>query len=113
MSDVRAGLGMAHLLLPGGGARLLVGRPLDGRPRSVVRILGARQLIQAVVTRLRPTATVLTLGAWVDGAHAASMVALAWGRPQWRRAALTEAVTAAGLAVAGSAAAKHERRRTA
>jgi hypothetical protein len=78
----------------------------------VVRILGARQLIQALVTRLRPTATVLTLGAWVDGTHAASMVALAWGHPRWRRAALTDAVTAAALAAAGAAAAKRERGRT-
>lgn len=75
-----------------------------GRPDPrIVRVLGARQVAQAVLTLVRPTSAVLALGAAVDASHAASMVALAGASPRFRRPALASA-TVAGVAVGVGAA---------
>jgi hypothetical protein len=42
---------------------------------SIVRVLGARQLLQAAITARRPTRRALELGAAVDAVHAATMMA--------------------------------------
>lgn len=101
LTHVRLGMGALHLLFPGFGARLLTGRPFGRRARAVVRTLGARQLIQALVTVREPTADVLGLGAAVDTAHAATMVLLGVFDRGDRRAAFANAVIAAALAVIG------------
>jgi hypothetical protein len=49
---------------------------------------------------------VLLLGAEVDAAHAASMVALALCSRRWRRAAVVDAMIASLFALAGAAAAR-------
>jgi hypothetical protein len=77
---------------------------------AVIRVLGARQLGQALVTLVRPTSALLVAGAAVDGLHAASMVALGSRRP-WRRAALIEATFGLCLAAGGARAAWVARRR--
>ena len=102
----RAGLGTAQALFPGLASRLLVVRPLDRCSRGVVRALGIRQLCQAIVTGAEPSAAVLLLGAEVDAAHAASMVALALCSRRWRRAALADAMIASLFVLAGAAAAR-------
>ena len=106
LSQLRAVLGVAHLLFPGLAAQLLVRRPLGDRARRVIRVLGARQLAQALATGEEPTVAVLLLGAEVDVAHAASMVALALFCRRWRRAGLADALVATGLASVGAAAAR-------
>jgi hypothetical protein len=72
----------------------------------MVRVLGARQLAQALATGAQPTPAVLALGAEVDAAHAASMLALGLFTRRWRQAALVDALIAAGFATAGAAAAR-------
>ncbi len=69
----------------------------------MVRVLGARQVLQAVVTGLAPTPSVLWLGAKIDATHAASMVGLAVFNRRYRRAALIDAAIAAAFTLVGSA----------
>ena len=64
---------------------------------------GARHLIQAAVTAAAPNAAVLTVGAQVDCAHAASMLAVAAASRPLRRAGLGDGLIATVLAVAGLA----------
>jgi hypothetical protein len=68
-------------------------------PRWVVRLLGARTVLQEVAVITVPTRRLVLGGAVVDGLHAASMgLALAvW--PQHRRAAAISAVAATASAV--------------
>jgi hypothetical protein len=67
----------------------------------VIRVLGARQLGQALLTILAPEAKVATAGAVVDGLHAVSMLGLATRSTPWRRPALVEAVVATVLSALG------------
>ena len=66
-----------------------------------MRLLGARQVAQAVLTGTRPSHAVLVLGAGVDALHASSMVILALFDRRLRRAALADAFVALGFAWAG------------
>jgi hypothetical protein len=104
--QLRSGLGAAQALFPGLTSRLLVIQPLDRCSRGVIRALGIRQLSQALLTGAQPSAAVLLLGAEVDAAHAASMIALALCSGRWRRAALADAMIASRFAQAGAAAAR-------
>ena len=104
--QLRAGLGAAQALFPGRASRLLVIQPLDRCSRGVIRVLGIRQVGQALVTGTQPSAAVLLLGAEVDAAHAASMVTLALCSRRWRGAALADAMIATLFALAGAAAAR-------
>jgi hypothetical protein len=110
LGQVRAGLGMAQLLFPGLAARLVAKQHLDRRSRVAVRVLGARQLTQALATGAQPTVAVLALGAGVDSAHALSMLALGLFDRRGRRAALIDTLIGAGFAVAGAAAARADGR---
>lgn len=106
LSPVRAVVGIArlafpHTLIPG-----LAAGPLSDRGQRVLRVLGARQVAQAVITGRTPTRAVLLLGAEVDVAHAASMIGLAVFERRYRRAALGDAAIAAAFAVAGAVAAR-------
>lgn len=84
--------------------RLLHGR-LDSRGQRVARVLGARQLVQALASGPVPSYPVLAVGVEVDLLHAASMLALTvTGRR--RRAALTNALIAGAFAAAGALAAR-------
>jgi uncharacterized membrane protein YebE (DUF533 family) len=96
---------VSYAILP----RLAGSGPWPAAP--VVGVLGARHLIQAALTRSRPTHTTLMLGAGADAAHAASMVLLGTASRRWRAAALADAALAAALAVAGLACARDEARR--
>ncbi len=68
----------------------------------VVRILGARQLLQGGVLVIRPAPLLVIGGLVVDVLHAASMVAAAVIWPGYRRAALASAAVAGTSAVAGA-----------
>ena len=74
--------------------------------RTVTGVLGARQLAQALLTADRPARAVLALGAEVDLAHSASMIALGLLSGRWRTAAFTDALLAGSFAVAGIACAR-------
>ena len=76
-------------------------RSAERRGRAVVRVLGAREAVQAIVSAPRPTADLLRLGAGVDAVHAATMLLLAAQSPPWRRRALFSAATASFFAVLG------------
>jgi hypothetical protein len=99
----RAGYGAALLCAPGLALGLCTGQASSARARTVLRILGARHLAQAVLTLWRPRRTVLAAGAGIDGCHAASMLALAAADPGLRRAGIADAATATAFAAAGAA----------
>ncbi|HWD10456.1 MAG TPA: hypothetical protein VG366_01340 [Solirubrobacteraceae bacterium] len=90
-----------------GGALLLDPTPILARvgdgtsvpgSAAAARVLGARQLLQAVLlVRSGATGSGLRLAAAVDAAHAVSMSGLAWWRPQDRILALASAGLAAGF----------------
>lgn len=101
---VRAGWGTLQLLFPQMVARCLGIRDADRPTVQVARVLGARQIIQALASS-RPTYPVLALGVEVDLLHAASMAGAALMFPSRRRAAITDAALACTFAVAGAVAA--------
>ncbi|MGH9106454.1 MAG: hypothetical protein ACRDZX_11595, partial [Acidimicrobiales bacterium] len=74
LSPARATVGVARLGFPDTVIPGWANGPLDDRARRVVRVLGARQIIQALITGRTPAAAVLWLGAEADLAHAASMI---------------------------------------
>lgn len=73
----------------------------DPRFDRVARVLGARQVIQATITSLRPTRVIMSLGVLVDALHGLSMLGLALIDKRYRRAALTEATLAGTFAGIG------------
>jgi hypothetical protein len=64
----------------------------------VVRVLGARLVVQQAVVLASPARRQVRAAAMVDGLHAASMVPLLWS-PRYRRAALISGGYAALFAV--------------
>jgi hypothetical protein len=102
VATAQAGWGAALLIRPQELLRRLApGSPLP--PAWIVRLLGARSVVQAGTVLLRPTRGVVLAGAAVDGLHAASMIGLAVRSPSHRRPALVSAAVAVGSAVAGVA----------
>jgi hypothetical protein len=99
-------LGAIYLAFPARAASAIgAGEPGTAAVR-VARVLGARHAAQALATTGHPPGTVLALGAGVDAAHAASMLALAVISPRWRRPAVRDGLIAATLAGVGVAAAR-------
>ncbi len=93
-----------------GASLLLAPRPMlvhvhrvhvDRTSILVARVLGARQLGQALLSGLRPSPEVLAMGIWVDVAHGASAVGLAAVDRQRAFAGLLNAGAAAGWAADG------------
>jgi len=72
----------------------------DAHVRLVVRVLGARYVVQSLGGRWLHRAWVPEADAAVDLVHAASMVALAAVAPRHRRLALASAAAATAFAVA-------------
>ncbi|MGH9068738.1 MAG: hypothetical protein ACRD0J_14800 [Acidimicrobiales bacterium] len=102
----RAGYGAVLVLAPSRVARLYSGRPPDGVATAIVRVLGVRQVVQGLLSVGDPGPAVLALGAEVDVAHAASMVALAAADPDRRRGSLVDAAAAGTMAVITAALAR-------
>ncbi len=95
-------------------ARLVLGAAQVARPHLVahdgadddltiraIRVLGARDMVQGLITLIRPSRRVIRLGAAVDAIHALSMLGLAVVDRPRRTTALTSAANAAGFALAG------------
>jgi hypothetical protein len=108
---LRAVAGAALLIAPGAILGDLPHRRIDGAARSFARILGVRHLVEAAVLWRDHTHRWVLLGAGVDATHAATMLALTVLRPDARRLALTNAVTASALAGAGVMASRYDTRR--
>ena len=104
---VRAVWGAGCVAAPATVGRLLGLAPGDRRARLLLRVLGARDLGQAVLAATAPPPALLRLGAGVDALHAASMVALAAVSPDYRR----PAVTSSAMATAWTAASVRDSRR--
>jgi hypothetical protein len=101
---VLGGLGAAMLARPRDVVRMLCGdAPMP--PVVLVRVLGARQLVQELVVLAAPSRRVLVGAAATDVMHAVSMVAAALVWPEYRRPALTSAAAATGSAGLAAAAA--------
>ncbi len=98
---LRAGYGTLLLAVPDPVIRLYTGHRADPLTRAVVRVLGARHLIQGILTSGAPGAVVLALGVEVDLAHVASMLGLAALDQRRRRAGLVDAAAAGMFAVTG------------
>ena len=101
LQKARAAYGAALVFVPGPVIWLATGRRPSRRTCRVAQVLGFRHLIQAALTTAAPEPGVLALGGQVDAVHAASMLLLAAVSRGGRRAALTDALTEAALAVAG------------
>ena len=95
LEAVRASYGLCQLASPAVIFRLAIGHQPEPAVSVVVRILGARHLLQAVVTGAAPTSGALhCCGGVVDSLHSASMAALAVADHRHRRAAALDAVIA-------------------
>ena len=99
---VRAGYGAILLLAPDRVSHWATGQSPDRTSRAVMRILGARHLIQAVATIGTSSRVMQALGAEVDALHSLSMLGLAAFRPSHRRDALIDAVVAGCFAATGA-----------
>ena len=106
LSVTRTGWGALLVLVPRVPlAALTQGRqPVGGR--TLLRVLGARHVLQGVATLAVPSALTLHLGAAADALHSASAVAFAALDDRERRAASLDALVAAGWAVASMWAAR-------
>ena len=87
------------LLAPGTLLRDRAAGRVDRRARVLARILGARQLGEALLLMRRATPGLMLTGASANALHAATMVLLARLRPRWRGPALASAVSALALCV--------------
>jgi hypothetical protein len=104
----RRGLGAPLLRVAVGAALLTFPRAItdalvpeaDAADRVLARLLGARHLLQAVVTAARPTPVVLVAGAATDALHGTTALTYAAVSPEHRRAALLSASVAFAFAVA-------------
>lgn len=97
----RGSLGLVEVLAPAAVLRAVGTDPADPDSLVVLRVLGARHLLQAVIATARPTSGARRVGVAVDAAHALSMLALAAVSRSHRRAALSSATTATALAAGG------------
>ena len=95
---VRGSLGVLHLVT----AQARRDDPLRPRRggRTFDRVLGVRQLVEAVLLRRSGTGDAHTLAAAVDLTHAVSMLPLLFVGARWRRLGASQLVIALGLAVA-------------
>ena len=109
LEAVRAIYGAVELVEPAVVGRALLGHEPDDAVQGVMRILGARHLVQGVAIGLTGGA-LHRAGGIVDLLHAGSMVALAAADARRRRTASVSAGVALAFAVAEFAAAARRRR---
>jgi hypothetical protein len=95
------GVANAVLVARPGDVLRAASAPAPRPARRVVRLLGARVVLQQVAVLAVPTRPLVLLGAAVDVLHAASMVGAAVAWPRYRRAAASGAVSASASAVLG------------
>ena len=103
---VRGVWGLALLSAPDPLASAVGGISCDPRLRAIIRVLGARETVQALVSSLYPQRRVLLVGAAVDATHGASMILLAAREPRLRRLAAASAAAAGLFALVGASSAR-------
>lgn len=94
--------GLLLFTVPNPLLHMVSGQRATTRERALTRVLGARLLVQAAVTDVRPDAVSVALGAEVDFVHAATMLVWAVIDRQSRRLTLISAALAALFAAAGA-----------
>jgi hypothetical protein len=94
---VRITYGATQLILPGQIARWTGGQT-DNVSLRVRRVLGARHIAQGLLL-MGHSSRRHHLGAMVDGAHAASMIALAMADRRRRRDAMLNAISTSAFAL--------------
>ncbi|CAM3068005.1 hypothetical protein BST27_22585 [Mycobacterium intermedium] len=75
---------------------------IDRKALVITRILGARHLVQAGLSGIRPSPEVIAMGTWVDTVHSLTAVGLAVVDRHRARAGLTDAAVAALWALLGT-----------
>jgi hypothetical protein len=99
---LRLGYGIALLVWPNLVGRPFSGGPLDRPSRAFARVLGARQILEALVLRRHRRRNWVLGGAAVDGLHAVTMLGLAARDRRHRRLALANAAVAAAFTAEGA-----------
>ena len=95
----RATYGMVELLAPGAAEFFLIGSVPDVHTRTVVRVLGARHLLQAAATTAFGGGAALhQISAGVDSLHALTMLVLAAVDRRRRHPAVANAAIALAFA---------------
>lgn len=97
---MRAGLGLCQLISPELLASRVARDPLTRESRIVIRILGARHLLQALLLCRTDSHSLRRVGGVVDTLHALSMVGLGVADGKRRRLALVDASVAGSFALA-------------
>lgn len=97
----RAAWGGSMLFAPWWTLETLHRIEVDRKSLVIARILGARQLTQAVLSGVHPSPEVLAMGVWVDVAHAVSALGLTAVDRQRASAGLTDGVVAGIWAACG------------
>ena len=92
---------MTLLIAPALMLRLFGGATEGREPLQMMRILGARHVVQAAL-EYRFGGRARKIGVYVDLLHGATSVGFGFFRPAWRRAALVDAGVASGFAVLGA-----------
>jgi hypothetical protein len=106
MQGVRLVWGGLLLVAPGIALEAITGRPATRSQERLLRVLGARHLLQGGVDLVRPTRGLLRAGVAVDLLHAATCAGAVALSPEWRRAALIDGTGAVGFAAGGLARAR-------
>lgn len=97
LESIRALIGLCQLIRPQLLYRAVTGVAPSPGTVKLMRVLGARHLVQALILA-RAGTTVHRCGALVDLAHAGTMVALACGDRRWQKPAALDAVLASTFA---------------
>jgi hypothetical protein len=93
LEALRVVYGVTEICAPRWGIGMLLGRAPDRKTAAVIRVLGARHLVQALMTR-RKGRTAHRIGGTVDLLHAVSMVGVAVRYKRHRPPALASAAIA-------------------
>ena len=99
LETLRAIYGLLELTSPNVVAGTVLGKAPDERLRTTVRILGARHIVQALLT-VASRGRLHRVGGVVDLVHAASMLGLAAVDARRRRVAIVSAAIATLFAAA-------------
>jgi hypothetical protein len=92
--------GAALMIAPGTVLQLFGGADEGHTPKAIMRVLGARHLVQAGAEHLFGVEA-LRVGACVDALHALTGFGFAVADARWRRAALVDAMITSGFAAVG------------
>src|SRR5579884_567209 len=104
---IRVVIGAGLLIAPDTLLGDLLHQRIDRPERAFARILGARHLAQATIIARHHTREWILAGAVVDASHATSMALLAAVKPDRRKLALTNVVSATMFAASGVCEARH------